>query len=94
MPKLSDSELAAALQSLPGWEVEHGQLTKTFEFDSYLAGIEFARMCAEYAEKVDHHPDLLIMWRKVKVSLSTHSEGGITEKDIESAKAYERINQG
>ena len=94
MPKLSDSQLEAALQSLPGWEVEHGQLTKTFEFNSYLAGVEFARLCAGHAESVDHHPDLLITWRKVKVSLSTHSEGGITEKDIESAKDYERLKKG
>jgi 4a-hydroxytetrahydrobiopterin dehydratase len=92
MPKLTESELQSALSTLPGWQVEDGQLAKTFDFDSYLAGVEFARKCANHAEEVDHHPDLLITWRKVRVALSTHSEGGITEKDVESAKAYERFN--
>lgn len=89
MPKLSDSEVASALASLPGWSVERGLLTKTFEFPSYARGVLFANACAAHAEKTDHHPDLLITWRKVRVSLSTHSEGGITEKDVESARAYE-----
>ncbi len=92
MPKLSDTELAAALKDLPDWSVEQSQLTKTFEFESYMDGVDFARQCATYAETADHHPDLLITWRKVKVSLSTHSEGGISEKDVASAKVYDTYN--
>lgn len=89
MPKLSAAELDSALASLPGWTVESGQLTKTFEFSTYAHGVLFANACAAHAETADHHPDLLISWRKVKVALSTHSERGITEKDVASAKAYE-----
>ena len=91
MPKLTEAELAEALNMLPGWEVQDGQITKTYEFGSYLAGVDFAVSLANEAEERDHHPDILITWRKVKVSLSTHSEGGITEKDTELASFAESL---
>jgi len=89
MPKLTDAELAAALEELPGWKVEDGMLTKQFEFGAYLSGLEFATTVGQEAERRDHHPDMLVTWRKVKVLLSTHSEGGITEKDTGLAKFIE-----
>ena len=91
MPKLTDAELTDALSTLPGWEVVDGQLSKTYEFGSYLSGVDFAVELANEAESRDHHPDLLITWRKVKVSLSTHSEGGITEKDTGLASFAEGL---
>ena len=71
---------------VPGWEIEGGELVKVFKFGSYLEGVEFARKCGEVAEEMNHHPDLLIQWRKVRVSISTHSEGGVTGLDFEFAK--------
>jgi 4a-hydroxytetrahydrobiopterin dehydratase len=91
MPKLTDAELTEALALLPGWELKDGQIVKTYEFGSYLAGIDFAVELANEAETRDHHPDLLVTWRKVKVSLSTHSEGGITEKDTSLASFAEGL---
>jgi len=91
MPKLTDADLADALAMLPGWEVQEGQLTKTYEFGSYLSGVDFAVELANEAESRDHHPDMLITWRKVRVSLSTHSEGGITEKDTSLASFAEGL---
>ena len=86
MPKLTDDELKVALGSLPGWSERDGAIHKTFEFESYMGGLEFARSLGEEAERRDHHPDLLVTWRKVDVGLSTHSEGGITEKDVDLAR--------
>jgi 4a-hydroxytetrahydrobiopterin dehydratase len=71
--------------------LKDGQIVKTYEFGSYLAGIDFAVELANEAETRDHHPDLLVTWRKVKVSLSTHSEGGITEKDTSLASFAEGL---
>jgi 4a-hydroxytetrahydrobiopterin dehydratase len=86
MPKLNADELAVALGSLTGWSERDGAIHRTFEFDSYLDGLEFARALGQEAERRDHHPDMLITWRKVDVGLSTHSEGGITEKDVDLAR--------
>jgi len=86
---LSESEIAERLASVPGWKIADGQLTKTFKFDDYLAGADFARSAAEIAESMNHHPDILILWRKVTLSISTHSAGGITQLDFNFAKSIE-----
>ena len=83
---LNAEELTAGLLEVPGWEIEGGELVKVFKFGRYLEGVEFARKCGEVAEEMNHHPDLLIQWRKVRVSISTHSEGGVTGLDFEFAK--------
>ena len=91
MAKLSDEELRAYLLQMHGWSVEGGQIAKTYEFESYTDGLVFAVACGRLAEKRDHHPDMLITWRKVKCSLSTHSEGGITQKDVDLAGEFDGL---
>lgn len=91
MPVLSEDELNAQLSQMHGWTVEYGQISKTYEFKSYTEGLVFAVACGRLAEKRDHHPDMLLTWRKVKCSLSTHSEGGITEKDIALASEFDGL---
>lgn len=91
MAKLTDEELEAAVDELDAWRVEDGQLSKQFEFGSYLDGLEFASALGQEAEKRDHHPDMTVTWRKVLVSLSTHSEGGITSKDVNLAKFADQL---
>ena len=81
------------LGALPGWEIVNGELVKEFSFGSYLAGVEFAKTCGELAEEMNHHPDLLIQWRKVRVSIVTHSEGGLTELDFNYAGKVENLEQ-
>ena len=71
--------------------MENGRITKTYEFKTYAHGLLFASACGQLAEKRDHHPDLLMTWRKVKVSLSTHTAQGITEKDISLAREYDAL---
>ncbi len=82
---LSESAVQQQMTTLPGWQVEGAELVKEFRFTSYLAGIEFVRQVAVLAEALNHHPDLLVGWRKVTVRLSTHSAGGLTRLDFELA---------
>lgn len=89
---LPPEELAAALATLPGWQVEDGTLAKTYRFPAYLAGAAFIARLAEKAEAMDHHPDLHLGWRKVAMRVSTHSAGGITALDIALAHEAELLH--
>ena len=83
--RLSDDEIAIALGSLAGWRREGSAITRWFEFEAYEAGVAFAVQVALYAQRVDHHPDLRITWRRVEVAWSTHDAGGVTRRDLDAA---------
>jgi 4a-hydroxytetrahydrobiopterin dehydratase len=85
MAVLSDEQVDAALPDLDGWERKDGALRRSIEFPSFLEGIDAVRRVGEHAEDKDHHPDIDIRWRTVTFALVTHSEDGITEKDVEMA---------
>jgi 4a-hydroxytetrahydrobiopterin dehydratase len=87
MPKLSPTALKAALVTLPGWKSTSKAIKRQYTFPTFPDAIAFATRLAFDAEAADHHPDLLISHRKVTVTWSTHSEGGVTKKDIAGAKA-------
>jgi 4a-hydroxytetrahydrobiopterin dehydratase len=89
VPRVPDDEVQAALESLPGWAVQDGALAKQFALPSFLAAVEFVNALASLAEEANHHPDLDIRYDKVRVALVTHSEGGITEKDLQMAQRIE-----
>ncbi|MEZ0384550.1 4a-hydroxytetrahydrobiopterin dehydratase [Mycobacterium sp. pW045] len=91
MAVLTDDQVDAALADLDGWERADGALRRSIKFDSFLAGIEAVRRVAERAEAADHHPDIDIRWRTVTFALVTHSEGGITGKDVAMAGEISRI---
>ena len=91
MPPLADAEIAAALAALPDWERAGDEIVKTFECESFPAAIGFVVRIGFLAEKADHHPDLDIRWRKVKVALSTHSAGGLTDRDFDLATEIEAL---
>jgi 4a-hydroxytetrahydrobiopterin dehydratase len=82
---LSELAVQERLSALPAWQVEGLELVREFRFASYLAGIEFVQRIAVLAEAMNHHPDLLVGWRKVTVRLTTHSAGGLTALDFELA---------
>ncbi len=86
---LTFEEVAQSLEELGSWAIVEGQLIKAFKFGDYLEGIAFAGRCGKIAEEMNHHPDLLIQWRKVTVSISTHSAGGLTALDFEFADKIE-----
>ena len=84
--KLSDIEVQRALGARSGWTRRGNAITRTFEFPTFPEGIAFVNRVAEVAEKMDHHPDVDIRYTKVSCSLSTHSAGGITQKDFKLAE--------
>lgn len=91
MAILGEEELASKLGELEGWSGDSTAITKSFEFASFMEGIAFVGRIAEIAEERNHHPDIDIRWRTVRLTLSTHSEGGVTERDLELARAIEAV---
>ncbi|HET54865.1 MAG TPA: 4a-hydroxytetrahydrobiopterin dehydratase [Ignavibacteria bacterium] len=87
MSKLTKEEINSALTRLIGWNYQSNSIVKEFEFKDFTRSIGFVTQVGIEAEKADHHPDILIhSWNKVKVTLSTHSAGGLTQKDISLAE--------
>lgn len=93
MSTLAPEEVRTRLASLPGWAADGDAITKQFEFGGFPEAIAFVVRAGFAAEKANHHPDLDIRYSKVRVVLSTHSEGGVTEKDVELAGALETLAQ-
>jgi len=91
MAVLTDDQVDAALPDLNGWERKEGALRRSVKFPKFLAGIDAVRRVAEHAEAADHHPDIDIRWRTVTFALVTHSEGGITDKDVAMAHDIDAI---
>ncbi|MBU3751735.1 MAG: 4a-hydroxytetrahydrobiopterin dehydratase [Mycobacterium sp.] len=91
MAVLSNDEVDAAAAELDGWQRSDGALRRAVTFPSFLDGIEAVRRVAEHAERTDHHPDIDIRWRTVTFALVTHSEGGITDKDVQMAGEIDRL---
>lgn len=88
---LTDDQVDAALPDLNGWERSDGALRRSIEFPAFLQGVDAVGRVAELAEQKDHHPDIDIRWRTVTFALVTHSAGGITEQDLEMAKAIDQL---
>jgi len=91
MAVLTDAQVDAAAATLDGWERRDGALRRSVTFGSFLDGIDAVRGVAELAERADHHPDIDIRWRTVNLALATHSEGGITDKDVELARQIDAL---
>ena len=83
--KLSEDQINAQLESFPEWAELNGQIQRTYSFEDFNQSIAFVNRIAEYAEQVQHHPDILIRYNKVTLSVSTHDASGITLKDFELA---------
>jgi 4a-hydroxytetrahydrobiopterin dehydratase len=88
---LSDIAIQRALGSLPGWARRGSVLQKTYTFPSFPAGIAFVNRVAEAAEAAAHHPDIDIRYTKILCVLSTHSAGGITQKDLDLAQRMDEL---
>jgi 4a-hydroxytetrahydrobiopterin dehydratase len=88
---LSDDEIRSGLEKLPGWERQDDEIQKQYELASFPDAIAFVTRVGFLAEKANHHPDLDVRWRKVRVTLSTHDEGGITGRDLALAGEIEGV---
>ncbi|RMF80292.1 MAG: 4a-hydroxytetrahydrobiopterin dehydratase [Chloroflexi bacterium] len=91
-PPLGEAEITERLAQLPGWERDGDRITKTWQLDSYMAGLAFATAIGTIAEGFDHHPDLHIGWRKVTATFTTHDAGNkLSYKDFDVAAAIEAL---
>lgn len=88
---LSESEIQAQAQQLPGWMVVGKELHSTRKFKDFVEAIAFVNSLVEPAEAAGHHPDLSISYNKVTISLTTHDAGGLTAKDFELAQQISQL---
>jgi 4a-hydroxytetrahydrobiopterin dehydratase len=91
MAALSKAEIRETLKSMPEWSLAGNAIHKKFTFKSFMPAIAFVNKIAEAAEQANHHPDITVNYSLVSISLSTHSESGITQKDFQLAEAIDRI---
>ena len=91
MPALPDDQIATKIAALEGWSREQDMIVKTYELPTFPDAISFVANVADLAEAADHHPDIDIRYRKVRIALSTHDAGGITQKDFDLAGDIEAI---
>jgi 4a-hydroxytetrahydrobiopterin dehydratase len=87
--KLTDDDVQKGLATLPGWDRQGDEIVKEYKFDGFGDAIAFVVRLAFRAEKANHHPDLDVRYNKVRVALTTHSEGGLTSKDMALAAEAE-----
>jgi 4a-hydroxytetrahydrobiopterin dehydratase len=85
MPSLTAETIESRLRKLPGWRVEAGELVRTFEFADFRAALRFVNNVGELAELAGHHPDIDIRYNRVRLALTTHDAGGLTDKDFDLA---------
>src|SRR5665213_1660238 len=90
-PTYNEAQIAEKLNALPGWYFEGGMLRRTFKTDGWPTTLMLVGAIGFVAQAADHHPDLSVSWGKVTVKLSTHSAGGITDKDFELARKIEDV---
>lgn len=90
MALLSESEIQDRLSSVSGWRREGKTIVREFEFKDFPAAIDFVNRIAEAAEASWHHPDIDVRWNKVRLSLTTHDQGGLTDKDFDLAGDFDR----
>jgi 4a-hydroxytetrahydrobiopterin dehydratase len=86
MARLSDEQIDERLAGLDGWERAGEAIRRSFELADFKGSVEFVNRLTPEAEAMNHHPDLAISWNEVTVTITTHSEGGLTENDFELAR--------
>jgi len=91
MPALTAEQVSLYLKSVPEWSERAQTIGRTFKFEDFMTGIDFVRRIAKQALKINHHPDIDIRSDKVTLTLTTHDEGGITEKDFLLARKCDEV---
>jgi 4a-hydroxytetrahydrobiopterin dehydratase len=93
MPRLDDIAVEEGLRRLPGWERRGNEIVKTFTREDFAHAMVFVNEVAAAAEAAGHHPDIDIRWNKVTLALSSHDEGGLTERDFQLAARIQELDQ-
>jgi 4a-hydroxytetrahydrobiopterin dehydratase len=91
MQRLTEDVVRNALVALPRWSGDASAIAATFGFDTYEAGVAFAVQVALIAQRLDHHPELTVGWRRVTVTYTTHDAGGVSARDLAAAAAVDAI---
>jgi 4a-hydroxytetrahydrobiopterin dehydratase len=91
MPPFSPKESESRLAGLLGWKIEAGELVKTFQFKDFRAALQFVNEVGEVAERAGHHPDIDIRYNRVRLALTTHDAGGLTQKDFDLAGQAQKL---
>ncbi len=91
MALLEEDGIRSRLEELDGWERSGEAIRKQFKLDDFVGSVEFVNRIVPLAEEMNHHPDLAISWNRVTVSLSTHSQGGVTENDFQLAERIDSL---
>lgn len=94
VPKLSEEEITLHLAKLPGWTRKDDALSKTYKFKDFSHALGFVNQIAEAAEAADHHPDILIRYNRVTLTLTTHDSGGLTLNDVSLATVSDDFAEG
>lgn len=89
--KLNETQIQAALPTLPHWKLEQGELVQTATFQDFVQAMSFVNRVAELAENAGHHPDIDIRYNRVRLALVTHDAGGITQNDISLAQNIDQL---
>lgn len=92
--RLSKGEIQERIKALNGWKLDDEEIEKDFTFADFTQAMAFVNRVAEAAEAADHHPDIEIKYNRVEMTLSTHSEGGLTEKDFDMAAKIDAAASG
>ena len=91
MANFNLAQIKTALAAVPDWKKKGLAITRRYQFKDFPAAIKFVNAVARLAEKAGHHPDVDIRWNKVTLTLTTHDQGGLTEKDFALAKQFDRL---
>ena len=90
-PVFSRNEISLGLKAIPKWSQQNQSILRTYKFEGFLKGIKFVERIARKAQKINHHPDIDIRFNKVTLTLSTHDQGGVTQKDFSLAKQFDEV---
>lgn len=94
MAKLNEDEIKNKIKNFSGWSFLNNQIEKEYKLNDFKSALDFVNKLGDEAEKMNHHPDIFIhSYNKVKIAVSTHSEGGVTEKDFWLAQKIESISK-
>jgi 4a-hydroxytetrahydrobiopterin dehydratase len=91
MTSLNSRQIKIRLKTVPKWSKRARTIRREFKFGGFMASVDFVNRVAKLAEKADHHPDIDIRWNKVSLTLTTHSKGGLTEKDFPMARECDKV---
>jgi len=90
---IAQSNIKEMMKRIPEWETNKKSIERTFEFDDFNQAVDFVNAVAEITDEEEHHPDIDIRWNKVRLVLSTHSEGGLTDLDFQVAEKIDTLEE-